>query len=52
MMKAKIIVTLQRKYRETCVWEHEYKRGELSAEELQENLLDTSLDESIKEYSL
>jgi hypothetical protein len=51
MNRAAIIINLQRKYRETYTWEHAYKRGEMSAEELQEKLLDTSADELIKEHS-
>jgi len=51
MVKADIIVTLQKKYRETYTWEHAYKRGELSIQELQEKLLDTSDDMSIKHHA-
>jgi hypothetical protein len=48
MLKAEVIIALQKKIRETYTWEHMYKKWDISAEELQNKLHDTSSDESLK----
>lgn len=51
VLKAEIILPLQKKYWETILREHAYKTGVLSDEKLSNKLLDTSGDEAIKQIS-
>ena len=44
MTKAAIIIALQKKFREGYIWQHKYKMWDISLDELQRNLLDTSSD--------
>lgn len=49
VFKVATIIFLQRKYRETYLWEHQYKEGDLSLQDLENKLLDSSSDTIFKQ---